>query len=61
MVIYYDSSMSANLQAKFINGKTLGVDREALFYLDSMMKKKLPSTLRQLLGNRIPLDAKLSS
>jgi hypothetical protein len=37
--IYYDSSISANLQAQFIKGKTLGIDREALFYLDSMMKK----------------------
>ena len=37
--VFFDSSISVDLQSKLINGKSINRDREGLFYLDSMMKR----------------------
>jgi hypothetical protein len=38
--IQYDSTLGVALQAWCLSGKTITLDREGLFYLDSMMKKR---------------------
>ena len=36
--VFYDSTAGDQIQSRYINGKTITLDREGLFYLDSMMK-----------------------
>jgi hypothetical protein len=38
--IQYDSALGAAIQAEYLSGKTITLDREGLFYLDSMIKKR---------------------
>jgi hypothetical protein len=38
--IQYDSALGAAIQAEYLTGKQITRDREGLFYLDSMMKKR---------------------
>jgi hypothetical protein len=38
--ILYDSVLYAAIQREYLSGKTITLDREGLFYLDSMMKKR---------------------
>jgi len=37
--VFYDSAAGDRIQSRYINGKTITLDREGLFYLDSMMKQ----------------------
>jgi hypothetical protein len=38
--IQYDSTLGAAIQAEYLTGKQITHDREGLFYIDSMMKKR---------------------
>jgi hypothetical protein len=37
--VFYDSTAGDQIQSRYMSGKTITLDREGLFYLDSMMKQ----------------------